>query len=40
MYNARLSAIIDELDDYQHLRQYKKRFKLLLESYELQEIFK
>ena len=29
MYNARLSAIIDELEDYQHLSQYNKRFKLL-----------
>ena len=40
MYNARLSAIIDELEDYQHLSQYKKRFKLLFESYELQELLK
>ena len=30
MYNARLSAIIDELDDYQHLSQYKKRFQFFL----------
>ena len=40
MYNARLSAIIDELDDYQHLRQYKKRFKLLFEFYLLEELLK
>ena len=30
MYNARLNAITDELEDYQHLSQYKKRFKLFL----------
>ena len=40
MYNARLNAITDELEDYQHLSQYKKRFKLFFESYELQEMFK
>ena len=40
MYNARLSAIIDELEDFQHLSQYKKRFKLLFEFYQLQEILK
>ena len=40
MYNARLSAIIDELEDYQHLSQYKKRFKLLFEFYQLHEILK
>ena len=40
MYNARLSAIVDELEDYQHLSQYKKRFKLLFEFYELYEILK
>ena len=40
MYNARLSAIIDELEDYQHLSQYKKRFKLLFELYQLHEILK
>ena len=38
MYNATLSAIIDELEDYQHLNQYKKRFKLLFEFYQLHEI--
>ena len=26
MYNARLSAIIDELEDYYHYEDYKKRF--------------
>ena len=26
MYNARLSAIIDELEDYHHYEDYKKRF--------------
>ena len=40
MYNARLSAIIDELEDYQYLSQYKKRFKLLFEFYQLYEILK
>ena len=40
MYNARLSAIIDELEDYQHLSQYKKRFKLLFEFYKLEELLK
>ena len=30
MYNARLSAIIDELEDYYHYEEYKKRFKLRL----------
>ena len=36
MYNARFSAIIDELEDYQHLSQ----FKLLFGFYELQELLK
>ena len=40
MYNARLSAIIDELEDCQHLSQYKKRFKFLFEFYQLHEILK
>ena len=31
MYNARLSAIIDELEDYYDYEDYKKRFKLLFE---------
>ena len=25
-YNARLSAILDELEDFQHYEEYKKRF--------------
>ena len=40
MYNARSSAITDELEDYQHLSQYKERFKLLFEFYQLQEPLK
>ena len=38
--NAKLSATIDELEDYQHLSQYKKRFKLLFEFRQLQELSK
>ena len=33
MYNARLSAILDNLGDYYHYEQYKKRFKLLFEFF-------
>ena len=40
MYNARLSAIIDELEDYHHYEDYKKRFKLLFEFYQLEELLK
>ena len=40
MYNARLSAIIDELEDYYHSEEYKKRFKLLFEFYQLEELLK
>ena len=40
MYTARLSAILDELDDYYHYGQYKKRFKLLFEFYQLEELLK
>ena len=40
MYNVRLSVIIDEVEDYQHLSQYKKRLKLLFELYQLHEILK
>ena len=40
MYNARLSAIIDELEDYYHYEEYKKRFKLLFEFYQLEELQK
>ena len=39
-YNARLSAILDELEDFQHYEEYKKRFKLLLEFYQLEELIK
>ena len=39
-YNARLSAIIDELEDYYHYEDYKKRFKLLFEFYQLEELLK
>ena len=38
MYNARFSAIIDELQDYYHYEDYKKRFKLLFEFYQLEEL--
>ena len=40
MYSARLSAFIDELEDYPHLSQYKKRFKLLFEFSQLLELLK
>ena len=30
MYNARLSAIIDELEDHYHYEDYKKRFKFVV----------
>ena len=40
MYNARLSAVIDELEDYHHYEDYKKRFKLLFEFYQLEELLK
>ena len=40
MYNTRLSAIIDELEDYYHYEEYKKRFKLLFEFYQLEELLK
>ena len=29
-YNARLSAILDELEDFQHYEEYKKRFNCCL----------
>ena len=40
MYSARLSAIIDELEDYHHYEDYKKRFKWLFEFYQLEELLK
>ena len=39
-YNARLRAILDELEDFQHYEKYKKRFKLLFEFYQLEELIK
>ena len=39
-YNARLNAILDELEDYYHYEEYKKRFKLLFEFYQLEELLK
>ena len=39
-YNARLSAILDELEDFQHYEEYKKRFKLFFEFYQLEELIK
>ena len=38
--NARLNAIWDELEDYHHYEDYKKRFKLLFEFYQLEELSK
>ena len=38
--NARLNAILDELEDYYHYEEYKKRFKLLFEFYQLEELLK
>ena len=40
MYSAKLSARIDELEDYYHYEEYKKRFKLLFEFYQLEELLK
>ena len=40
MYDARLSAVIDELEDYYHYEDYKKRFKLLFEFCQLEELLK
>ena len=39
-YNARLNAILDELEDYYHYEEYKKRFKLLFEFYQLEDLLK
>ena len=39
-YNARLSAILDELEDFQYYEEYKKRFKLLFEFYQLEGLLK
>ena len=39
-FNARLNAILDELEDYYHYEEYKKRFKLLFEFYQLEELLK
>ena len=39
-YNARLNAIWDELEDFYHYEEYKKRFKLLFEFYQLEELLK
>ena len=40
MYNAGLNAILDELEDYYHYEDYKKRFKMLFEFYQLEELLK
>ena len=37
-YKARLNAILGELEDYYHYEEYKKRFKLLFEFYQLEEL--
>ena len=39
-FNARFNAILDELEDYHHYEDYKKRFKLLFEFYQLEELLK
>ena len=39
-YNARLSAILDELEGFQHYEAYKRCFKLLFEFYQLEELLK
>ena len=39
-YNARLSAILDELEDFQHYEEYKRRFKFLFEFYQIEELLK
>ena len=39
-YNARLSPILDELEDFQHYEEYKKRFNLLFEFYQIEELLK
>ena len=39
-YDAGLNAILDELEDYYHYEDYKKRFKLLFEFYQLDELLK
>ena len=39
-YNARLNAILEELEDYYHYEDDKKRFKLLFEFYQLEELLK
>ena len=39
-FNARFNAILDELEDYHHNEDYKKRFKLLFEFYQLEELLK
>ena len=40
MYNAGLNAILDELEDYYHYEDYKKRFKMLFEFYQLEVLLK
>ena len=39
-YNARLNAVSDELEDYYHYEEYKKRLNLLFESYQLEDLLK
>ena len=36
--HARLNAILDELEDCYHYEENKKRFKLLFEFYQLEEL--
>ena len=40
IYNARLSAEVDEVEDNYHYEDYKKRFELLFEFYHLDELQK
>ena len=39
-YNARLNAVLDELEDYYHYEEYKKQLNLLFESYQLEDLLK
>ena len=36
----RLNAILDELEGYHHYEDYEKRFKLLFEFYQLEDLLR
>ena len=40
MYNARVTAIVDELEEYDNFVKYKQRFKMLFDFYKLGELLK